>query len=61
MTSALKAMVEIEQRQLGDKRWAVIIIRSGAPIPRTLWDHYATQAEAQQGAEEARAYLEKRP
>lgn len=51
------ALVTIEESQLGPKRWAVIILRSGEKLPRTLWDRYATQAEAEAGAEAASAYL----
>lgn len=50
--------VEIEEGQLGPKRWAVLINRPGAKLfPRTLWERYATQAEAAAGADAARAYL----
>ena len=61
MNRTLKAAVEIEESQLGKNRWAVIILRPGASIPRTLWGRYATQAEAQEGAKEARTYLDQNP
>lgn len=52
-----EAMVTIEEGQLGGERWAVIITRPGATIPRTLWGRFATQGEAVAAAEGARAYL----
>lgn len=51
------ARVEIEERQLGANRWAVLILRDDRLLRRTLWDSYRTQDEAQEGAMRARAYL----
>lgn len=53
----MTARVTIEEAGLGEKRWAVIITRSGERIPRTLWDRYRSQVEAMKGADAARAYL----
>jgi hypothetical protein len=49
--------VTIEQSQLGEERWAVIITRPEALLPRTLWGRFPTQAQAVSAAEAARAYL----
>lgn len=54
----VSARVSIEESAIGEKRWAVIITRPDHIIWRTLWERYATQAEAQKGAEAAHAYLE---
>lgn len=52
-----KARVTIEEHDLGEKPWVVIISRPGALIPRSLWDRYASQKDAEQGAASARSYL----
>lgn len=46
--------VEIEEFQLGELRWRVIIHRA---TMRTLWERYATQEEAFTGKREAEVYL----
>lgn len=46
--------VEIEEFQLGELRWRVRIHR---PDLITLWERYATQAEAIKGKAKAEAYL----
>jgi hypothetical protein len=48
--------VEIEERQLGQDRWKVLINRNGQ---RTLWEGYPTQARAEVGKREAQEYLER--
>lgn len=57
MDDARPARVTIEERTLGERPWAVIISRPGRFIPRTLWERYRTQQEAQAGVAAARAYL----
>lgn len=54
---ANKAKVTIEEAQLGDRRWGVFIERPTRILSRTLWERYATQAEAQVGARYAVDYL----
>lgn len=53
----MNARVRVEEAALGSQRWGVFIERPGSIIGRTLWERYATQAEALAGAEAATAYL----
>lgn len=54
------ATIRIEERQLGDLRWGVFIQRETSFAPRTLWERYATQQEALEGAKAAARYLKRR-
>lgn len=55
-----RAVVTIEERDLGEERWGVFIQRPTHFIPRSLWGRFTTQEEAQQGADAAREYLRER-
>jgi len=57
----MSAMVTIEERQLGDDRYIVLILRPGEPIPRTRWGGYATWTEAEAAKRAAEAYLAASP
>lgn len=50
--------VFIEERQLGARRWRVMIQRAES---LTLWEAYATQKAAEAGREEARQYVASLP
>lgn len=60
----MAGQVSIEESQLGQMRWAVIITRPGCgdgAFSRSLWERYVSQAEAEEGAKAARTYLANRP
>lgn len=55
--SICRAFVSIEESQLGQEKWAIIIHRGQE---RSLWGRYATKTEADAQAHEALKYLEER-